>query len=1017
MKISLIANSGIQLFTFPLEISKNEAFSMLFRESFDGDSGLYKLDLIHEVSDYGEAHYFMKKDLYKYGYLASHVGELEYGSILADGSIQEIPEGSGNVFPMRFSSNDNKFSCLQNVWLPLPYMNVRTGGKKKKFDFSPLNWARIKLIHVCDPDESRSLFNVILAFDTRITTQDINFSECPVFASFSTEQNYELCSDEFMLMDYCACNSPHTGEFVDKYIMSLVYPDAKSIGMIRNEKHRLAYLATYMHLINFLAQKGLCPGITLFRSDNVQNKGVDMFIDIGNSKTTVILVEDHQNFNQVRQLSLQDYTTLIEPGEKPVLKRYTGPFDMRLVFRRVDFGSISADLNSRQFVFPSLVRLGEEANYLIHKTSSSSLGDAQLSTYSSPKRYLWDNKAAEKEWEFLVLEGEKDNHILQVPGITNQLNDDGSLDRRGIGGIMHNYSRSSLMTFAFLEMIAQADVQVNSLDYREFRGNARMPRLIRKIVATCPTTMSRMERTAMMNSLRDAVELYRNFYKNSQDSATSKPIVNTRIDIWPKLSKPGDETKEWYYDEATCAQLVYMFSEVAHKYKGNCDEFFNLYGKPGLATPQLVVGSLDIGAGTSDLMISNYTFSIDNGSTVIRPEPVFYDSFYRAGDDILHDLIRFVMFDGNETPIHKKLMEMGIGSPRQRIKDFFGHDFNEESMKARKLRCDFNIQVSVPLMNFFLQQLSDETPKCTFTFSQVFGDNPPGALVLDHFKDHFGFDFSDLVWEFDPKRFNRIISGAIEPLLKQISAIMYAYACDIIVLSGRPSSLPVITEIFRSSFAVSPNRLICLNKFDVGDWYPFSANSEYIQNPKTVVAVGSMIAHLSSVLGMYSNFRLDTSGLAGKIRPTINFVRQQGAADFCLTDVSHTGSITVTSLPTYLCVRQKEYPSYPERTLFKIDYNYFNLFNAISRKTLDDGSLIPESAVPQKVAEEVERIRTTCLPLRLDIRRSPEDIEDIVIEAAYSRDKEEVDVKNFNIYIESLGSKDSYWLDTGAFEF
>ena len=77
-----------------------------------------------------------------------------------------------------------------------------------------------------------------------------------------------------------------------------------------------------------------------------------------------------------------------------------------------------------------------------------------------------------------MLEGEKQSHILQLNGITNQLNSNGTGDRDGFGGGKHSYSRSSLMTFAFLEIFSQARMQINSEEYRKFHGEIHTPRRI-----------------------------------------------------------------------------------------------------------------------------------------------------------------------------------------------------------------------------------------------------------------------------------------------------------------------------------------------------------------------------------------------------------------------------------------------------------------------------------------------------------------------------------------------------------
>lgn len=83
--------------------------------------------------------------------------------------------------------------------------------------------------------------------------------------------------------------------------------------------------------------------------------------------------------------------------------------------------------------------------------------------------------------------------------------------------------------------------------------------------------------------------------------------------------------------------MVYLYGEIAHKFKGRSRDFFQLYGhldESGDHT--FILGSLDIGAGTSDLMINEYHIVNDSDST-ISPKPLFYDSYYYAGDDMLQE--------------------------------------------------------------------------------------------------------------------------------------------------------------------------------------------------------------------------------------------------------------------------------------------------------------------------------------------------------------------------------------------
>lgn len=99
--------------------------------------------------------------------------------------------------------------------------------------------------------------------------------------------------------------------------------------------------------------------------------------------------------------------------------------------------------------------------------------------------------------------------------------------------------------------------------------------------------------------------------------------------------------------------------------------FFNLYGKveEGEEQPSITVGSLDIGAGTTDLMISKYTY-IKGNVTTITPEPKFYDSFYFAGDDIVYALIKNAMLLDEDSAFRKELKDLSFAEYRQNIKNF-----------------------------------------------------------------------------------------------------------------------------------------------------------------------------------------------------------------------------------------------------------------------------------------------------------------------------------------------------------
>lgn len=1010
MDYTLIANTGIHITSFDLEINTRDKFSLWFHEWYNTADGEWVLDLAHEVSTETNRYFYKKYELFQNGYLrnTTEEGDIDVSALSDYGlrplMIDEDMKTVGEIFKMNFTDRNNTLACFENHWLPIPYFFKRS---ETKFRFGPLNWSRFKLIPIQGKEDGVKKYKVLLAFDTRTSKgseQTDKYEEYPYFPDqFMNEMTFEVCSQEFQLMDFCSPKAEW--EYINNYIFSLVHPNLTSVGKIRTPL-KLSYVASYYLLVDYIAQKRLFPKVILYKDSDVVVKDVDMVVDIGNSRTTTLLVEDNSNFNQVAQLQLIDYTSLLSEDVVGV-NAYKEPFDMRIAFRKVEFGNFGIE-GSKQFVYPSFVRLGREANYLMHKATDSETNKENLTTMSSPKRYLWDGRKSKEEWNFMVLEGEKDNHILNIPGISEHLQSNGQIALNGTGGQSYHYSRRSLMTFAFLEMLTQAQTQINSDQYRIDRGDKMMPRRIRRIVVTCPTAMSKLEREALVKCASDAVKLL-NYFKG----------VDYKVDIIPAAPSFKDTESKWYYDEATCSQLVYIYGEVGYKYKGSCQEFFKLYGKvsqPG-AQPELTIGSLDIGAGTSDLMISKYSYT-KGDVTTITPDPLFYDSYYYAGDEMLNELIKKVMFFSQSSAFRKKMGGLSEIDYRQFIRNFFGPDYTGQTISDRKLRRDFNMQYSIPLMYYFLDMLAKDVKDSTVRYADVFEECPPNERVKDGFKKFFGFDLEELEWDFNKVAISEVISRAFEPLLKKIATIMYAYNCDIVLLSGRPASLSPIRNIFLKYYSVSPNRLILLNNYYVGHWYPFSNNTGYIANAKTVVAMGALVGYYATSLGNLDRFLIDKSKLDKNLKSVINYIeasRDGQPIEYCVTPEKNTGELMVSSLPTTLNVRQIGLDSYPSRKLYVIDFNQFRISERVRNRAIQEGIPISDSQVMGKVKDFIDDLRMR-MPFHLSIERDEDDKEKLTITSIIDRNGNDLADSNIEINIQSLGADDRYWLDTGAFE-
>ncbi|OQP39819.1 hypothetical protein A4H97_16490 [Niastella yeongjuensis] len=1003
--ISLIANTGIQFHTEKILIDTGDGRGkMYFYEWFDSTENKLKLELAHYYAN--DDVWVRKKELFTYGYLKDGKVTDEWDVVRRE--IQEISKSNGVNFNM--SLNKCKIENFENTWLPFPYFEL---NKQNNSVFGPTNWCRIKLIPTAASIAGKREYQVVFAFDTRAFYEDGNyedeFRETPVFASeFESAKSYAPCKSEFMLIDFCSEN--YNCEWVNEYILR-IYHHTDNIAAITPPK--FVYMASYVFLVNYIRQNCNFPIVNLYKDRNVQWCTADLALDIGNSKTSAVLF-DEGDFTRVRPLELQDFSN-------PVTK-YHEPFDMRLAFHKARFGDINM-LESKQFIYPSIVRLGKEANNLLYSTINENNGQEKVTTFSSPKRYLWDKRQHGFEWEPVQLKGEEKESIW-LNGLSQQLNSDGSINKEGNGGRNSSYSRNSLMTLSFVEILAQARMQINSFRYRDEMGNADKPRKINRIIITCPTAMSKMEQISLRKCAEEAAIILDRFIANTYNAPFEYKELASKINIIPSVKSLSnkEESLEWTYDEATCSQFVFLYAEISKRYLNNCKEYFELYGKvrkdlPGYNQKSLTIGSFDIGAGTSDLMICSYE-NTNAAQTTLKPIPLFWESFYYAGDDLLQEFVRQFIIEGPHGAVKNKLIEMGKGdSASALLFDFFGMNHSSMTARDRQHRSDFNLQVSLPIALKLLELVQQHIKTKDLTFDEVFATgNYPSETILTHFEKHFGFSIKSIKWNYNIDDANLIIVKTFEPLIKKVTALMYAYKCDFVLLAGRPTSLKKVEELFQKNFPVPPNRLITLNNYRIGRWYPFQDGNGYFKNQKSIVTIGAMIGNIASDQGGLSGFSLDLSALREKMRSTADYIgiineKTKRIDAAILSPNLHYSSIVVSGLPVTLGCRQLNTEAYPTRAFYVLDFN-----DEFMERKFKKNGITNIRQLKEMVESEKLKIRRQ-MPLNMKIAREDYalDKETLSLESVYDNNNNEFPSGYFTLQIQSLSEPENFWLDTGEF--
>lgn len=1022
--MNLIANTGIQFFVIPLKIDTNDNFKMYFHEWFDTNDEQLKLEIAHFFSE--EEVWVKKVDLSDLGYAMNGKVIEGWENIREDFDLEgkspipidtEDAKDSGCFLESISRINWDRF---ENVWFPFPFF-LLNGNKS---EFGPTNWCRCKLI----PSETTGIsrkYNLLLAFDTRSLFEkedfeDEDLNETPVFTSdYDKSKEYALCNNEYKLVGYCS--EAFNCDWVDKYVLKHFH-NLDNINDYRGQKPKLDYLAQYIYVIRYIQQLDVLPKITLYSNKNVAYGSVDLVVDIGNSRTCAVLF-DNGDFTKTSPLELQDFT---EPISSGLLNKYHDSFDMRLAFRKADFGGKFGLENSRQFVYPSMIRIGKEANQLIHKATNMNTGAEKASTFSSPKRYLWDTKPQKQEWEFVQLEGESVKPIY-IEGISEQLNVDGSLNTEGLGGILMHYSRKALMTFAFLEILAQAKMQINSYEQRSHWGNESIPRRIGKIIVTCPTAMSRIEQIALRKSAEDAAIMLDRFFNDNYHSEIDEKQVRADIQVIPSAIKLSfkEERTEWIYDEATASQFVFLYAEIRERYLKNAKDYFDFYGKirndlEDYNKKTLTIGSVDIGAGTTDVMIATYKYEDSAGQCTLTPIPLFWESFYKAGDDLLKELIHQLVIEGKYSPIEKKLRVSGKNSV-ELMQPFLGTD-NGVSFRNKQLRSDFNLQVSLPIVLFFLELVKqNKVESQILAFSDIFSNNLPTQNVLTYFKQHFGFEFESLQWQYERKVVASIVEKTFDSLIGKISSLFSYYACDIVLLSGRPTSLKPLSDLFLKYYAISPNRLKAMNDYRVGRWYPEDKRHKFIDgngrfiNPKSIITTGAMIGQIAGNGGL-NGFSLNLKELKEKLLPKTNFFgKLNEQLEFTETIISldnNRATVEVSSLPFRIGVRQLDIPAYPSRPFYTLDFNDYKLEDRVKGRLEDENDV---NAVQNSVDAEKAKIRQN-MPIKVTIERDiSEDIELLRIEEVFDIGGNPLNRNFFSLQVQSISEVENFWLDSGIF--
>jgi hypothetical protein len=981
--IELIQNTGIQFIEIPLYIDEDDNLSS--EKSFAEE-------IIYDENGKEESGSILFP--YKWNDIYIDFDSINAEAIDVDGSVipDEIREDfikiidKKNIYKIR---GRESFDIFAGHWIPLPYFRTRN-DKSKPFHAGPQNWCRMWFGEV-DIETKRTencTHKIVLAFDTNTTEnkQDNYLKPNHTDATHSGNVRFKCVTKERFFTSF------YSREDIDTWLTNIF--DLK----VSKTRHYFRHYANYFVLLDLLEKAGGFPEIALLSSDKIIETG--LVLDIGNARTCGLIVETTSpqtnktfDFTASKKIQIRDLSL--------PYKVYDEPFEMQVAFAEERFGNEASHFFDDVFQWPSLLRVGKEA---VRLTSIFESEDSQA-TMSSPKRYLWDHEEVNLPW----IKVDKDGYIgysksknlkkAALYGISEYLNSDGTLNNTGFPTTQSNYTRASLMTFALVEIILQAIAQINHHKYRKDMGNSSFKRILKNIVVTCPTAMTFKEQNYLKQAVVNAVFLVRKYHGN---------LLHDDFKVYPVEHEDSfeEEKKYWKYDEATCSQITYLYSELVDKFKGKHELFFKYKGKKREHTihndqPSVTIASVDIGGGTTDLMICNYQADVDSEIPVIKPIPVFWEGFNVAGDDIVKRIIEFVILPSIEKYIKEK---NGI-RVEETLNYLFGANAGNQAAAHRIYRKQFANQIATFCAYDAINYVMNETVNRKKTIADIFKSYPkPKNNLIPYIENSIQrrcniseFNFFDILIDFDIKLINYAISDIIKPVIDQLTKLIAVFDCDILLLSGRSSNLGIIRELFEKSLVLSPDKIINFGAYRFGDWYPF-ATFGTVKDPKTTVSVGALIAFLSSI-NRLDKFRIELDPLSD-IQSTAEYLGVLSDNFSRIKDEKiifdknkNEGTFKFYGAPVSIGMRQLPSEDWISTSLYIFGFKDDHHKELLAKESLQ-------------------------YPFTVTINRDLENKEELMMQDIIVVDKNGSEIAGENYFVlffKTLANDTSYWKDNGSF--
>ena len=635
---------------------------------------------------------------------------------------------------------------------------------------------------------------------------------------------------------------------------------------------------------------------------------VDLVVDLGNTRTAALLLEsrgrenaDRQPFSRrVHALRLGppgwefghyhkdeedagDLSSCIIPSwfmvARPIFSAFEPPWKKDRIIsvteRTVDPKVVvKKEVLPRQFVelSPALIGGGSHPDGASRKMIDLNLaGEVSLFSLSSPKLYTFSE---------IPVGSDQDTFWSQVrnPADLSDWNADEPFDSRLKGLFRHfmdpsgldmneeldpdkrfqrfvdqpaSYPRRDSVCWFALALIEAAYRQINSSNYIDTIGDesSGLPRRLRHVMVTFPTAWTEELRTKYFAQWQRAIDLF---------TAAHFPP-----DQWGSSPKEEGLRPELVRDaisESICSQFPILFSDI-RSLQNELGQWLDLFG----TGDQLVVMNLDIGGGTTDVTVIEYTRETGERET-LKPRLLFRDGSHIAGDLLVKSLVEKVLlpawWEASDPRVKAAFPNAAASLSALLAKPYsMERKLNKPGKRLERLtRLLFG-----PLMCRLLGYMSNSDSKYAQRTIHLnldderlidrkllhdFNDLAAGALKLTSRDGDLGGrkvfaetgDISIKVADVE-----QCIEEVFGRFLKYLARFAGHFNCHLAVVTGKPSELPMIRRMIERYFPILPQRILHAKNFPVGDWYPLETFQ--IQKADEVTRPRILDAKMSTVIG------------------------------------------------------------------------------------------------------------------------------------------------------------------------